>query len=30
MGDVKADFQTADEFQASYLVSQAVNELCPA
>jgi hypothetical protein len=30
MGDVKADFQTADEFQASYLISQAVNELCPA
>jgi hypothetical protein len=30
MGDVKADFQTADEYQASYLINQAVNELCPA
>jgi len=30
MGDVKADFNTSDEFQASYLISQAVNELCPA
>lgn len=30
MGDVKADFNTVDEFQASYLISQAVNELCPA
>lgn len=30
MGDIKADFNTADEYQASYLVSQAVNELCPA
>jgi hypothetical protein len=30
MGDVKADFNTADEYQASYLISQAVNELCPA
>src|ERR1700687_5532355 len=29
MGDVKADFNTADEYQASYLISQAVNELCP-
>jgi len=29
MGDVKADFNTSDEFQASYLISQAVNELCP-
>jgi Protein of unknown function (DUF732) len=28
--DVKADFATTDEFQASYLISQAVNELCPA
>lgn len=26
---VKADFQTVDEFQASYLISQAANELCP-
>jgi hypothetical protein len=30
MSDVKVDFNTADEFQASYLISQAVNELCPA
>jgi len=30
MGDVKGDFNTSDEFQASYLISQAVNELCPA
>jgi Protein of unknown function (DUF732) len=30
MGEVKADFQTADEYQASYLISQAVNEPCPA
>jgi Protein of unknown function (DUF732) len=30
MGDVKTDFGTSDEYQASYLISQAVNELCPA
>ena len=30
VGDVKADFQTADDYQASYLINQAVNELCPA
>src|ERR1700757_4426376 len=30
MGDVKADFNTSDEYQASYLISQAVEELCPA
>jgi hypothetical protein len=30
IGDVKADFTTSDEFQASYLISQAANELCPA
>jgi len=30
IGDIKADFNTADEYQASYLTSQAVNELCPA
>jgi hypothetical protein len=30
MGDVKADFNTDDEYQASYLITQAVNELCPA
>jgi hypothetical protein len=29
-GEVKGDFQTADEFLASYLISEAVNELCPA
>ena len=29
MGDVKTDFSTSDEFQASYLITQAVNELCP-
>jgi len=30
IADIKADFTTVDEYQASYLVSQAVNELCPA
>lgn len=30
MGDVKADFDTSDEYHASYLISQAVNELCPS
>jgi Protein of unknown function (DUF732) len=30
IGDVKADFRTGDEFQASYLIDKAVNELCPA
>jgi hypothetical protein len=30
MGEVKADFATSDEYQASYLINQAVNELCPA
>ena len=30
IGDVKSDFNTADEFQASYLIDKAVNELCPA
>lgn len=30
MGAVKADFFTTDEHQASYLISQAGNELCPA
>jgi hypothetical protein len=30
MDDVQADFNTADQYQASYLISQAVNELCPA
>jgi hypothetical protein len=30
IADIKADFQTGDEFQASYLIDKAVNELCPA
>jgi len=30
MSDVKADFATTDEYQASYLITQATNELCPA
>ena len=30
MSGVKTDFANADEYQASYLVSQSVNELCPA
>lgn len=30
MAEVKDDFRTADEYQASYLISQAVGELCPA
>jgi len=30
MSDVKADFGTTDEYQASYLISQSANELCPA
>jgi hypothetical protein len=30
MADVKVDFNTSDEYQASYLIAQAVNELCPA
>lgn len=30
IGDIKTDFNTTDEYQASYLLSQAVNELCPA
>jgi hypothetical protein len=30
VSDVRADFNTADQFQASYLISQASNELCPA
>ena len=27
---VKADFNTADNYQGAYLINQAVNELCPA
>jgi uncharacterized protein DUF732 len=30
MGEVKADSATSDEYQASYLINQAVNELCSA
>lgn len=30
IGDVKSDFYISDEFQASYLIDKAVNELCPA
>jgi Protein of unknown function (DUF732) len=30
MGDVRGDFNTSGDYQASYLISQAVNELCPA
>jgi hypothetical protein len=30
VGDVKNDFRASDEFHASYLISQAVGELCPA
>jgi hypothetical protein len=28
--DIWADFNTNDEYQASYLIVQSVNELCPA
>lgn len=27
---VKTDFATDDDYQAAYLINQAVNELCPA
>lgn len=30
LADIKADFFTGDDYQAVYLVNQAVNELCPA
>jgi hypothetical protein len=30
VADVTTDFRTDDEYQASYLISQAANELCPA
>jgi Protein of unknown function (DUF732) len=30
VGDIWSDFNTNDEYQASYLITQAVNELCPA
>jgi hypothetical protein len=29
VAEVKTDRATVDEFQASYLISQAANELCP-
>lgn len=28
--DVKADFNTSYDYQGSYLITQSVNELCPA
>jgi hypothetical protein len=28
--NIKSDFSTGDEFQASYLISQSADELCPA
>ena len=30
MNQVKSDFNTADEYQATYLISQSAQELCPA
>jgi hypothetical protein len=30
IADIRTDFHTSDEYQASYLIAQAVNELCPA
>lgn len=30
MRDVAVDFSATDDYQASYLITQAVNELCPA
>ena len=30
MGNVRADFNAPDDYQASYLIRRAVNELCPA
>jgi hypothetical protein len=30
IADVEHDFNTTDQFQASYLITQAVNELCQA
>ena len=30
IGDIKADFAPNDDYQAAYLINQAVNELCPA
>lgn len=28
--DIKADFNTSDEYQATYLIAQAAQELCPS
>jgi hypothetical protein len=30
IGAIKADFNTANEYQASYLIAQSAQELCPA
>lgn len=30
VSEIKADFQTDDEYQATYLITQATNELCPS
>jgi hypothetical protein len=30
IGDIQADFNTANEYQASYLIAQTAQELCPA
>jgi hypothetical protein len=30
VASVKADFNTPDEYHASYLIAQAADELCPA
>jgi hypothetical protein len=30
IADVKTDFANEDEYQAMYLINQAINELCPA
>jgi hypothetical protein len=30
IGDIKSDFNTTNEFQASYLIAQSAQELCPA
>ena len=30
IGHIKADFNTANEYQASYLIAQSAQELCPA
>jgi len=29
IAEVQGDFNTSDDYQASYLISQAANELCP-